>query len=178
MKITFLTKHLRPTPPTPKVSTHATHAKILWNYATHIIMFNSRQKFMDPTPKFYGPTLSTPPTLFSRPRKTLWWLVVSWKYTIDRNSIILLLCLFPKILHPPLLRARYATVNCVRCRCSSISFYSIIAHHWPFDKSKKQQVYHEGTVLYVGTCSTKIQRSYLHKMLWTKMWSLQQPFCN
>ena len=72
-----------------------------------------------------------------------------WKYTIDRNSIILLLSLFPKILHPPLLRARYATVNCVRCRCSSISFYSIIAHHWPFDKSKKQQVYHEGTVLYV-----------------------------
>ena len=51
LKITFLTKHLRPTPPTPKISTHATHAKILWNYATHIIMFNSRQKFMDPTPK-------------------------------------------------------------------------------------------------------------------------------
>ena len=33
-----------------------------------------------------------------------------WKYTINRNFIILLLCLFPKILHPPSLRASYATV--------------------------------------------------------------------
>ena len=33
-----------------------------------------------------------------------------WKYTINRNFIILLLCLFPKISHPPSLRASCATV--------------------------------------------------------------------
>ena len=32
------------------------------------------------------------------------------KYTIVRNFIILCLCSFSKISHPPLLRARYVTV--------------------------------------------------------------------
>ena len=31
------------------------------------------------------------------------------KYTINRNSIISLLCIFPKLSHPPSLRARYTT---------------------------------------------------------------------
>ena len=60
-------------------------------------------------------------------------------------------------------RVRVKIMNCKSCRCSSISFYSIITH-WPFDKSKKPQIYDEEPAFYDESCSTKSQRNYLHKV--------------
>ena len=52
------------------------------------------------------------------------------EYTINRNFNILLQCLFPKILHPPTLRASYATAH-----DSKILFLDII------DRSKEKVFY-------------------------------------
>ena len=66
---TFLTKHLRPTTPIPKcqptppMTFFLTHANILWTHATHTkISTYATYAIFWPTPKFFGPTLSTPPT--------------------------------------------------------------------------------------------------------------------